>query len=138
MHPRFKRNAVWMVNPDTWPALASLTRAVGVGGVPVFMPPGGLSGAPYSTCYGKPVIETEYNDTLGTEGDIVLTDWGQYYLAQKNGIQAQSSIHVRFLYDEMTFRFIWRVDGRPKFVSPLTPFKGSNTLGPIVTLAVRA
>ena len=64
---------------------------------------------------GKPVIEVEYCPTLGTVGDIVLADLSQYYLAQKGGIAAASSIHVRFLYDEMTFRFTYRLDGQPRF-----------------------
>lgn len=138
MHPNFKRNAVWLINPDCWPQLASMSRAVGVGGGPAFMPMGGLSASPYATLYGKPLIEVEYASTVGDAGDIILADFSQYYLAQKNGVQAASSIHVRFIYDEMTFRFIWRLDGQPRFASALTPFKGSNTLAPFVTIAARA
>jgi HK97 family phage major capsid protein len=138
LHPAFKGSAVWFVNPDVWPQLAALSRAVGTGGVAAFMPAMGLSGSPYTTLYGKPIVEVEYCPTLGTVGDLVLADLNQYYLAQKGGIAAASSIHVRFLYDEMTYRFTYRLDGQPRFASALTPFKGSNTLSPFVTLATRA
>ena len=138
LHPAFKANAVWFVNPDVWPQLASLSRAVGAGGVAAFMPANGLSGAQYTTLYGKPIVEVEYAQTLGTVGDIILSDLSQYYMAQKGGVVAQSSIHVRFVYDEMCFRFTYRLDGQPRFASALTPFKGSNTLSPFVTLATRA
>ena len=62
----------------------------------------------------------------------------QYYLATKGGIQAAQSIHVRFIYDESVFRFVYRIDGQPAWSSALTPFKGSNTVSPFVGLAARA
>jgi HK97 family phage major capsid protein len=136
MHPRFKANAVWLINPDVNPALDSLALSVGTGALPANYISYGTDGV--MRIKGKPVIEVEYASTLGTVGDIMLADFSQYYLAQKNGVQAASSIHVRFIYDEMTFRFIYRVDGQPRFASALTPFKGSNTLSPFVTLATRA
>jgi len=52
-------------------------------------------------------------------------------------MQAASSVHVKFIYDEMTFRTTYRVDGQPAWKSPITPFKSSNTLSPFVTLQAR-
>jgi hypothetical protein len=49
-------------------ALRSLS-AVGVGGVPVFVPPGGCLGA-YGLLLGRPINPIEQCDTLGTVGDI--------------------------------------------------------------------
>lgn len=138
LHPRFKQNAVWMINPDVFPQLALMNLAVGTGGAPVFVPAGGASAMPYNTLFGKPIIEVEYASTVGDLGDIVLVDWRQYYLATKGGPELASSMHVRFIYDEMTYRITYRVDGQPKFVSALTPFKGSNSLGAYVALAARA
>lgn len=136
MHPRFKRNAVWMINPDVSPQLDQLALAVGASALPANYVSYGPDGV--MRIKGKPVVECEYASTLGTEGDIALVDWSQYYLAQKNGVQAASSIHVRFIYDEMAYRFIYRLGGQPRFASALTPFKGTNTLSPFVTLATRA
>ena len=132
------RNYVWFVNQDTSPQLARLNRAVGTGGELVYSPPGGISQAPFASLKGVPVIETEYSATLGTVGDIVLADLGEYQVIDKGGIESASSIHVRFVYDESVFRFVYRIDGEPKWNAPLTPFKGTNTVSPFVTLATRA
>ena len=84
------------------------------------------------------MIETEYNSTLGTVGDIILADFGEYQMIDKGGIQSASSIHVQFVTDETVFRFVYRVDGQPKWDLPLTPFQGTNSVSPFITLATRA
>ena len=93
---------------------------------------------PYNTLMGRPVIAIEQCPTLGTVGDIIAADLSQYLGITKGGLQSASSMHVRFLYDEMTFRFVLRVDGQPLWSSALTPFKGSDTQGPFVVLATRS
>ena len=130
-------NSVWFINQDVEPLLHSLVLPVGVGGVPVYMPAGGLSGVPYDTLYGRPVLPIEQASTFGTVGDIVLADLDQYLMIDKGGIQQASSIHVAFLTDETAFRFVYRVDGQPGWNAPLTPAQGANTLSPFVTLAAR-
>jgi HK97 family phage major capsid protein len=134
---RSRKNAVWFINQDVEPQLYQLSQTVGTGGLPMFLPAGGLSAAPYSTLFGRPVIPIEYASTLGTPGDIILADLSQYVLADKRGMQAATSMHVRFLTDEMTFRFTYRVDGEPLWNVPLTPFKGSNTKSPFIVLGQR-
>jgi HK97 family phage major capsid protein len=133
-----RANSAWFINQDIEPQLHAMAVPVGTGGLPVYLPPGGLSQSPYGTLFGRPVIPTEYNPTLGTEGDIVLADLNQYLMIDKGGIQADSSVHVRFIYNERTFRFIYRCDGQPMWNSALTPAKGTNTLSPYVTLQTRA
>ena len=129
---------VWFINQDVEPQLHQLNLPVGTGGALVYMPPGGLSASPYGTLYGDPVIPIEHCSTLGTVGDIILADMGQYLTISKGGVQSASSIHVRFVYDESVFRFVERVDGLPVWDAPLTPFKGSNTQSPFVALATRS
>jgi len=135
---RSRQDAAWYINQDIEPQLFTMSLAVGQGGVPVYMPASGVSGSPYSTLFGRPVIPLEQCETLGTLGDIILADFSQYLLIDKGGINAASSIHVRFLYDENVFRFIYRVDGQPVWNAPLQPFKGSSTLSPFVALATRS
>lgn len=135
---RSRQNAEWYINQDIEPQLYTMSLAVGTGGVPVYMPANGLSGSPYGTLFGRPVIPLEQCQTLGTVGDIILGDLSQYVAIDKNGINAASSIHVRFDYGETAFRFTYRIDGQPIWNAPLTPFKGSNTLSPFVALATRA
>lgn len=134
---RSRKNAVWFINQDIEANLNQLNQAVGTGGQLVYLPPGGLSGAPYATLYGRPVVATEYNNTLGTAGDILLADLSQYNLADKGGVQAATSMHVAFLTDEMVFRITYRVDGKPMWHSTMTPFKGSVVKSPFVTVASR-
>jgi len=106
------------------PQLYTMSIAVGTGGQLVFVPPGGLSGAPYGSLLGRPVIPIEQASALGDVGDIILADLNGYILAQKGGVQADVSIHVEFVSDQQVFRFIMRIDGQPVRASALTPYKG--------------
>lgn len=135
---RSRPNAAWFINQDCEPQLAKLAIPVGTGGALVYMPAGGLSGSPFATLYGRPVIPVEYADTVGTEGDVCLVDLAQYVFIRKGGVRADSSIHVQFTNDEVVFRWILRADGQPWWTSALTPFKGSNTQSPFITLADRS
>ena len=129
---------IWLYNQDIEPQLDNLNIAVGTAGSLVYMPPGGLSGAPYGTIKGRPAIAVEYAKTLGTVGDIMLVDLSQYQMIDKGGIQAAESIYVRFLEGEKVFKFTYRVDGQPMWSTALTPANGSNTTSPFVALATRA
>ncbi len=134
-----RKNAAWLISQNVEPQLYTLSMAVGTGGGPVFLPGGGLSGSPYSTLFGRPVIPIEQCQTLGTEGDIILADFSQYQLVDKvGGMQSDVSIHVRFIYDETAFRFVLRVEGQPMWESAITPFNGGDTLSPFVTLQTRS
>lgn len=135
---RSRMNAVWLVNQDVEPSLHQMTMPVGTGGVPVYLPPGGVSDAPYGRLMGRPVVAVEYCKTLGTAGDIILWDPTQYIEITKGGLQADQSVHVRFTTNENTFRFITRVDGQPLWNSAISPSNGTNTQSPQITLATRA
>lgn len=135
---RNRLNMVWLMNQEIEPQLDLLTIPGGTAAVPAYMPPGGISQAPYGTLKGRPVIPVEYTAALGTVGDLILADLGEYLLIDKGGVAAAQSIHVRFLFEETTFRWSYRVNGQPIWNSALTPFKGSSTLSPFVALATRA
>jgi HK97 family phage major capsid protein len=131
-------NSVWVINQDIEPQLYTMSIAVGGSGGTVFMPPGGISGNQYATLFGRPIIPIEQASSLGTVGDIMLCDFSQYVVATKGGIQGASSIHLKFDYNQTTYRWVMRVDGQPKWSSALTPFKGTgNTLSPFVAVATR-
>jgi HK97 family phage major capsid protein len=133
------KNYVWLVNRDTTPQLNMLAMATGTySGVASYLPPGGLSGTPYATLLGAPVIETEFNATLGTVGDILLVDLSQYVTITKGGVDAQTSMHLYFDRDEQAFRVTYRVDGQPWAASALTPYKGTATQSHFVALQTRS
>lgn len=134
--------AAWFISQSTIPQVWNLQQPMQGSGsavpavVLLYHPPGDnpLFG-PYGELMGLPVIPTEHNAALGTKGDIVLADLSQVLLADKGAVQAAASMHVRFLYDEMAFRFTYRVDAQTTWKKPLTPKDGGPTLSPFIGLA---
>jgi HK97 family phage major capsid protein len=133
---RSRQNAVWFINQDVEPALYPLTLGSGTAVQLLYTPPGN-NGNQYGKLLGRDVIPTEHSATLGTVGDIVLADMSQYIMIDKGAPKQDSSMHVRFINDEMTFRTTYRCDGQPWWNKALTPFAGSNTQSPFITLATR-
>lgn len=138
MHVNYEQGAVWFINPEVRVVLNSMTFPVGTGGIPGYLPPGGLSDSPYSMLRGKPVIPIEYCAALGTVGDIVYANLSAYAAAVRGMVDSQYSMHLKFDYAQTAFRMIFEMDGQPFLNSAITPFKGSATTSPIVTLATRA
>lgn len=137
LYPAGQRNAIWIANINCFPQLAAMTMDVGAGGIPVWMPAGGVSGLPYATMMGRPMIFSEKMATLGDNFDIGLADFSQYLIGEKGGVNVASSIHVAFANDETAFRFVMRYDGQPWWLSTLTPKAGSE-LSPFIYLEQRA
>ncbi len=141
MLPRSYGKAIWMANLDCYAALASLV--IGTTTHPIGLlqyNAGGISAPTFETILGRPIFFTEHCITYGTAGDIFLADWSQYLVGQKAGgaIKAATSIHLKFLTDEVAFRFVMRYDGQPWMQSALTPKHGSNTLSPFVYISSRS
>lgn len=132
--PRRNR-AVWLINQDVEPQLLSLVATSAY--QTAYMPPGGLSGAPYSTLFGRPVIPTQACETLGDKGDIILADLSSY-LTVSRSLRSDMSIHLYFDYDVTCFRFVLRLAGQPWWSTTISARDGSNTYSPFVTLAERA
>ena len=135
MPPRSQKTAVWLANIDTIPTLSVMTQDIGTAGVRY--PYASITDGAISM-WGRPVVYTEYNSTVGTVDDLVLADLKKYRLIRKGGIETASSIHVKFIEDEETFRAFYRVDGQAVPRAAMTPFKGTTTVSPFVTLATRS
>jgi HK97 family phage major capsid protein len=129
--------ACWLIHRSVIPQLYSMAVVGGVSMWPAFTPTPAAA-APPSTLFGKPLIVAEYCQKLGDKGDVVLADLSQYVLIEKGGVQAASSIHVRFLEAEQVLRFIYRVDGQSAWATAITPKNGTDSLSPWVVLAERA
>jgi len=133
---RSKPNAVWMYNTESGPTLMEMAQIIGTGGTaPRFV---NYSADGSMTIFGRPAIEVEYAEALGTVGDIAVVDWKKYRLIRKGGVEQASSMHVYFSTGEQAFRAFYRVDGQPFPRAAITPFKGTATLSPFVVLATRA
>lgn len=131
---------VYLVNRETKPQLSTLSIAIGTGGVPVPLYKNEFyEGNRVSTLNGLPCITIEQASALGDKGDIILADFSQYITANKGDINEAMSIHVNFLYDQQTFRFIYYFEGQPRWATSVTPYKGASgaKVGPFVTLAAR-
>lgn len=131
-------NAVWFINQDVWPQLFGMVMPGATPAVPIYLPPGGIKDAPYGSIMGRPVVPLEFCSTLGTVGDIVFADMGQYLTISKGTMDTQMSVHLRFDYAENAYRAVFRVDGQGWWSAPLTPFKGSNTQSPFIALQTRS
>lgn len=123
---------VWLINQDVTPQLDQLQLTSSLQVPPNFISYG-QDGV--MRMKGKPVLEVEYAQTMGTVGDIVLASLSQYQTINKGGVKPATSIHVAFTTDETAFRFVYRIDGEPMWHSALTPLHGSNTQSPFVALA---
>lgn len=128
-------NAVWMCNHDCLPQLMSIVFPGTLGGFPVWQT-SAREGEP-DMLFGRPVILTEFCDTVGDLGDIVLADWSQYLEGTYKPLRGAESVHVRFINHERTFKFWIENDGRGWWRSALTTANSSNMLSPFVTLAAR-
>ena len=126
---------VWLCNPDVIGQFPLMT----IGQQPVFLPNNSVAGSiQYGTFLGFPVIPVEQAETLGDKGDVVLANLSKYVTITKGGVRAAQSMHVRFIYDEMTFKWSIDVNGQSAIKQPITPFKGTSTLSPFVTVDARA
>jgi len=135
-----KGNMAWFYNQEIEDQLDTLSVAIGTGGqlTKLFTPPA-TPGGPASI-KGAPAYAVEVASAAGDVGDIMLVDFDQYILIDKGGVQNAESIHVQFLTDQTTFRFIYRVNGAPRLKSKITPYKRTDTnfyTGPYITLAAR-
>jgi len=141
---RSRARGAWFINIEVEPQLEQMFVPIknvagteNVGGWPVYTPPGGLADTPYGRLYSRPVIPIEHAEALGDKGDICYLDLSQYKIIRKGGIEEAESIHVRFVYAELAMRWLARFNGMPKLNAPLTPYKGSTTTSPFVTLQAR-
>jgi HK97 family phage major capsid protein len=131
MPARAYATAIWVVDQSVLPQLPLLK----IGDMPVWQP--NFAESPQGTILGRPILVSEQAEPVGDRGDIELVDPQSYMLISKGGVRRAVSMHVRFLFDEMMFRFTYRVDGQPLFRQALTPANGGPTLSPFVSLAAR-
>lgn len=140
IHLKNFNGLVWLVNQDTMDQLLNLTIAVGTGGsiATAFIP--NISATPgiIGTLHGYPVIPVEQASTLGTAGDITLTDLSQVKTVDRGGVETAVSGHVKFLNNQTAVRFVTHFDCQPKQKAALTPNKGTATVSSTVTLIARS
>lgn len=140
MLPSSLKNACWIASIDTFPELATMALNVGTGGGPVWIGGWSQNGSemPPMTILGRPVIFTEKTPALGTTGDISFVDLSYYLIGDRQQVRVDASEHFLFQNNQVAYRIISRLDGRPWIQQALTPHNGSSaTLSPFVQIATR-
>lgn len=129
-------NAEFYGNRDIIPVLDELYRVPAEGGTAVKM----FKSTSINTGIldGIPITFIEQAETLGSQGDLVLADFGEYLILRKGGINKAESVHFYFDQGIKAIRWDMRLDGKSRWNSPLSPYKGTNKISPFVTLAKRA
>jgi len=136
MLPASLARAVWIISPDVFPQLATMSLSVGTGGSAIWLN-NGASGPPM-TILGRPVIVSEKVGVLGTQSDISFVDFAYYLIGDRMAMTAMTSPHYKFGNDVTSYRVIERLDGRPWLQSAITPKNNGSTLSPFVQLTTRA
>jgi HK97 family phage major capsid protein len=72
-----------------------------------------LRDKPQMLLLGLPVIVTDLLPALGTEADICLVNPDFYAMGLRQALTVESSIHVAFIQDVTTYRFVARGGGIP-------------------------
>jgi HK97 family phage major capsid protein len=84
--------------------------------------------------FGLPVHLTEKTPACGSVGDLMLVDPSLYVIGDRMMLEVAASEHVNFLANQMTWRFVQRVDGRPWLENTITLQDASTTVSPFVVL----
>lgn len=140
MLPSSRDRAVWIMNHEVLPALLfTVMENVETGSTsqtsfhPMFLK--NIVDPVAKTILGRPYFVTEKMSAKGDAGDIGFFDLGYYLIGDRQALTIDASEHVAFTTNQMTWRFVLRVDGQPWLSSAITPYKGTATLSPFVTLS---
>lgn len=140
LYPTSVKNSRWVASFDTFQQLAEMyfIPNAGSGGtipVPVMLWLPNAVGTPQPTLLGRPIDFTEKTGPLGTKGDLMLVDWSEYLIGDRQAMSLQSSEDYLFGTDKTAFRLLARVDGQPWVKTPLTPHNNSGVqVSPYVVL----
>lgn len=130
---------VWLMNTDVQSELDNLSTIVknvaGTDNVGGYASP--IYNADANTLGGLPILFNDHCEALGDEGDVILTHLPSYAVGlRRAGVKTAQSMHLRFDYAEMAFRFMFDIDGQSWLHTALTPAKGS-TKSTVITLQAR-
>lgn len=131
-----KANLVWLMNPDVFPQIITLT----LNNNPVWVQASaGFQNAPHGLLLGRPIVLTDACQGIGDQGDIVLANMRGYRAITKDsGPQLSTSMHLWFDQDLQAFKLVFRMDGAPQLSAPITPPYSTSTRSHFVALAARA
>jgi HK97 family phage major capsid protein len=130
--PASYTSARWYISPTVVSDLLQLKDASGRA-LFISIDQGAVK-APIWKLLNMPVTITEKLPALGTKGDVMLIDPQLYVIGDRQMLEVAASEHVNFLKNQMTWRFVQRVDGRPWLDNPITLQDTTSQVSPFVAL----
>ena len=88
---------------------------------------------PQAFLNGRALYITEKVPSVGNTGDVTLVDFSRYVIGNRMDMTIDVSPHYRFQNNQLTWRVIRRVDGKPWINGPVTDAQGWS-LSPFITL----
>jgi HK97 family phage major capsid protein len=120
----------WLLHSSVYPQLQQML----LGTIPVWQ--NNYQQSPYGTLLGRPIFVSEYCQTLGTTGDILLVNPDGYFTATKgSGVEMASTIAFAFDQGLQTFRATMRWGATPLLSAAITRKNGSDTLSDVIALS---
>lgn len=124
---------VWVANLTVKANLLKMAGPAGTDYKGTYLWGSAKDGVPDSLL-GYPIIFTEKLPVLGTRGDIMLADFGHYYVGDRMATTIESSDQARWLKNQTSWKVTHRVDGQPWLNAPFTLADGSTKISPFVVL----
>lgn len=125
--------AIWLYNHDCLSELINLADDNGR----LIWQPSARDGEP-DMLHGRPAYPTEWCQTLGNKGDLLLGVWSEYYYGTYGGgMRSAESPYVRWLEHERAFKYFMSNAGKVSWRTPLTPANSTSTLSPFVVIEAR-
>ena len=109
--PQYRRNGYWIANDTTWAAVRAL-KASGTGD---YLFREGVAGTgELPTILGRPVVSDPTMPAMAINAySIAFGDFSRYYIIRDvDGVRVERSDDFAFANDLVTFRSIFRTDGR--------------------------
>jgi len=137
LHPASKASSTWLLSESAFDQLLTLYEVVLTG------PTGQDIGAPLTLVYdmqfgcwrllGVPVVVNDHQAAVGSTGDVMLVDLGNYLVADRGEMTVERSQQGSgFPVDQSNFRIRHRVDGRYWIQSTITLTTGQVTSGLVI------
>lgn len=125
-------NPIWHMARSV---MATLLQLSGPAGNPsyIFMPGSYVNQVP-DTLFGIPIQWTEKLPAMGVQGDVLLADWGWYYIGDRENVTIDVSTHYMFRFNLTSWRAEARLDGQPMLSQPWTIADGALQVSPFVIL----
>lgn len=126
--------SVWVASISLKNVLMNMTYPSGYP-TPVWQP-NAREGMP-DMLLGRPLIWTEKVPLAGNAGDLGLYNFRHYLLGDRQATTIASTNAEYFKYDQISWRAVHRVDGRPWLSTPFTLQDGTTQISPFVILGAK-